>query len=602
MRQLGWGLGILLGSLLAGLLTMPEWLPGVIHRQAQHWAEETHHRLEIGSLKVEIFPFRIQAHGVRLYEADGQTLVLGLEDLETSLDLKARIRPFSSELRGEGDLSVQGLDLAPWIPSCSVSPGALTTHFAFWGPNWGALQRKLSGLRLSVPQIKGRVAGLEILLQDVQLSAPSVRYNGGAVNFGVIHLMGHDGQIRPVGVSEAAFPSLPLSKLEGTVEKLAWPVSVRTPLPLWLALQVGAQGRLQIAGPVDLRAQGAHLTVHAQHLDLRPVQPWLARYAQVRLESGQLSLEGVLDGSFSSPQVWQVRYRGQAQADELAVREGRRGQWLWRSKTLFTQGEATLNPLRLRLDQVALSDFYVRLHLLPDATLNWVNLLNPLPVSSPSVPKSAGSSPPESSSVVAQAAVVIRKVTLQGGTIHYRDDYVHPPYKANLTRLGGKIEGLSSAENTTARLELRGRVHDAPLLIEGQINPLAQNLFLDMTAQVTGMDLMQFSPYSGKYVGYDIERGKLSFDAHYSVRNHDLQATNHLVLNELTFGKPVASPGITHFPVALAVSLLQDPQGRIMVNLPIAGSLDDPQFSVGGVLARTLVQVLEKAVESIFVH
>ncbi|KXW58644.1 hypothetical protein FEMY_08220 [Ferrovum myxofaciens] len=711
MRQLGWGLGILLGGLLVGLLTMPEWLPGVIHRQAQHWAEETHHRLEIGSLKVEIFPFRVQVHGVRLYEADGQTLVLGLEDLEASLaihsglrllpvideltlthpvvhlvrnpagewnlaslagpssgggfpfvvekvrilrgegsvwdqgsdthhdirnlqfhlpqlfsrlrdkdswlspslhaevdgaslDLKARIRPFSSELRGEGDLSVQGLDLAPWIPSCSVSPGALTTHFAFWGPNWGALQRELSGLRLSVPQIKGRVAGLEILLQDVQLSAPSVRYDGGAVNFGVIHLMGHDGQIRPVGVSEAAFPSLPLSKLEGTVEKLAWPVSVRTPLPLSLTLQVGAQGRLQVAGPVDLRAQGAHLTVHAQHLDLRPVQPWLARYAQVRLESGQLSLEGVLDGSFSSPQVWQVRYRGQAQADELAVREGRRGQWLWRSKTLFAQGEATLNPLRLRLDQVALSDFYVRLHLLPDATLNWVNLLNPLPVSSPSpsVPKSAGSSPPESSSVVAQAAVVIRKVTLQGGTIHYRDDYVHPPYKANLTRLGGKIEGLSSAENTTARLELRGRVHDAPLLIEGQINPLAQNLFLDMTAQVTGMDLMQFSPYSGKYVGYDIERGKLSFDAHYSVRNHDLQATNHLVLNELTFGKPVASPGITHFPVALAVSLLQDPQGRIMVNLPIAGSLDDPQFSVGGVLARTLVQVLEKAVESIFVH
>ncbi len=189
---------------------------------------------------------------------------------------------------------------------------------------------------------------------------------------------------------------------------------------------------------------------------------------------------------------------------------------------------------------------------------------------------------------------------MQGGTIHYRDDYVHPPYEANLTRLGGEIEGLSSAENTTARLELRGRVHEAPLLIEGQINPLAQNLFLDMTAQVTGMDLTQFSPYSGKYVGYDIERGKLSFDAHYSVRNHDLQATNHLVLNELTFGKPVTSPGITRFPVALAVALLQDPQGRITMNLPIAGSLDDPQFSVGGVLARTLVQALEKAVESPF--
>ncbi|VAY87150.1 hypothetical protein CARN8_1670006 [mine drainage metagenome] len=92
MRQLGWWLGILLGGLLVGLLTMPEWLPGVIHRQAQHWAEETHHRLEIGSLKVEIFPFRVQVHGVRLYEADGQTLVLGLEDLEASLALHSGLR------------------------------------------------------------------------------------------------------------------------------------------------------------------------------------------------------------------------------------------------------------------------------------------------------------------------------------------------------------------------------------------------------------------------------------------------------------------------------------------------------------------------------
>ena len=713
MRKLGWGVGILLGGLLGGMLTAPEWLPGLIHREAQHWAEGTRHRLVIGSIQVGIFPVRVRIREVRLYEADGQTPVLGFEELEghlalhsglhpfpvideltlthpvvhlvrnpagawnlaslagpatggggfpllvenfrivrgegtvwdqgsnthhdirhlqfdlpqlssrlrdedawlspslraevdgASLALKARIRPFAAELRGEGELSVQGLDLTYWLSPWLVSPSALSTRFAFRGPNWGALQGELSGLRLSVPQVGGTVAGLETRWQGVQLSARRVDYAGGQVNFGTVRLTGHDGQIHPVGLSEAAFPPLLLSGIEGTVEKLAWPVSAQTPLALSLALQVGAQGHLQMAGPVDLAAHAVHLAVTARHLDLRVIQPWLTRYAQVRLERGQLSLAGVLDGTFASPQTWQGRYRGRAQADDLALREGRHGQLLWRSKTLFVQGEANLNPLRLRLDQVALSDFYARLHLLPDATLNWVNLLNSPPVSAP---ESRGAPPHRKALPVlsggapgaARAAVVIRKITLQGGTIHYRDDYVHPPYEANLTRLGGEIEGLSSAENTTARLELRGRVHEAPLLIEGQINPLAQNLFLDMTAQVTGMDLTQFSPYSGKYVGYDIERGKLSFDAHYSVRNHDLQATNHLVLNELTFGKPVTSPGITRFPVALAVALLQDPQGRITMNLPIAGSLDDPQFSVGGVLARTLVQALEKAVESPF--
>lgn len=276
MRKLGWGLGLLLSGGLIGLLTMPGWLPGLIHRQAQHWAEETHHRLVIGSLEVGVFPFRVHAHAVRLYEADGQTLVVGCEDLDgrlalysalrpipvidelilthpvvhlirspagewnlarlagpssgggfpllvkkvrilrgegsvwdqgnglrhdirnlqfelprlsfqnrdtwlfpslhaeldgASIALVARIRPFSSRLEGEGDLSVRGFDLmrvlAPWVPPWSVSPGVLTTHFAFWGSDWGALQGELSGLHWTTDQVLWRGAGLE----GVQLSA-----------------------------------------------------------------------------------------------------------------------------------------------------------------------------------------------------------------------------------------------------------------------------------------------------------------------------------------------------------------------------------------------------------------------------------------------
>lgn len=65
---------------------------------------------------------------------------------------------------------------------------------------------------------------------------------------------------------------------------------------------------------------------------------------------------------------------------------------------------------------------------------------------------------------------------------------------------------------------------------------------------------------------------------HYRVDGGKLQADNQVFLDQLTFGERVESPEATKPPVLLAVSLLKNARGEIDVNLPISGSLDDPQF------------------------
>ncbi len=147
---------------------------------------------------------------------------------------------------------------------------------------------------------------------------------------------------------------------------------------------------------------------------------------------------------------------------------------------------------------------------------------------------------------------------------------------------------------------MHGTVNDAPLLIGGRINPLARDLTLDIKASVHDMELAPLSPYSGKYVGYRIERGKLSFDVAYQLQDRQLQAQNRLVLDQLTFGDKVDSPSATSLPVLLAVALLKDRHGVIDIDLPIGGSLDDPQFSVGGVIVKVLVNLITKAVTAPF--
>ena len=140
----------------------------------------------------------------------------------------------------------------------------------------------------------------------------------------------------------------------------------------------------------------------------------------------------------------------------------------------------------------------------------------------------------------------------------------------------------------------------APLKIAGTINPLSKEAFTDLTITLGGMDLTAEGPYSGKYVGYGLSKGKLSLDLKYKVSQKQLEAENKVVVDQLTFGEKVDSPDATSLPVPLAVALLKDRRGRIDIDLPIRGDLNDPDFKYGKVMVSTLLNLLMKIVASPF--
>ena len=72
------------------------------------------------------------------------------------------------------------------------------------------------------------------------------------------------------------------------------------------------------------------------------------------------------------------------------------------------------------------------------------------------------------------------------------------------------------------------------------------------------------------------------------------------MLDQLTFGARVDSPTATKLPLLLAVALLKDRNGVIDIDLPIAGSLDDPEFSVGGLIIRVIINLITKVVTAPF--
>ncbi|HEX6733380.1 MAG TPA: DUF748 domain-containing protein [Azonexus sp.] len=371
---------------------------------------------------------------------------------------------------------------------------------------------------------------------------------------------------------------------------------------LELAAQINKLGSVKVGGSVQLMPLDLALAVETQAIPLLPLQPYFAEQVNVELNAGQFSNKGDATLRLDSDGL-KAGYRGSATLGNLqAVDKANRTDFL-RWKSLYFGGiDFNLEPLAIGVGEIALSDFFARMILNESGRLNLQDIVRrqdaaPVPVASaapaPAAPAKAPAKPP--------VPLKIAKVTLQNGTVNFSDYFVKPSYTVNVTRLGGRVTGLSSAEGTVADLDLRGAyAKSAPVQIQGKLNPLAAKSYLDLKASVKGVDLIGFSPYSGKYAGYAIEKGKLSLDLAYKLENNLLTADNKVFIDQLTFGEPVDSPDATKLPVNLAISLLKNNRGEIDINLPISGSLDDPEFSVGGLIVRVVVNLFVKAVSSPF--
>jgi len=263
-------------------------------------------------------------------------------------------------------------------------------------------------------------------------------------------------------------------------------------------------------------------------------------------------------------------------------------------------------PADIQLGTIALADFFARLVVSPQGRLNLVDVL-PRPQAAPTTARAepvlagAPEQPTASGMPEARPRIRIDRVELTRGNVNFTDNFIRPNYTANLTEITGSLTALASDATEPATLQLAGSVdREAPVIIEGRLNPLAPQLFLDIRGSTKGVDLPRFTPYSAKYAGYPIEKGKLTMDVSYRIENDRLAANNHLFIDQLTFGERVDSPTATRLPVLLAVSLLKNSRGQIDLRLPVSGSLDDPKFSVGGIIVQVIVNLLTKVVTSPF--
>ncbi|MGB8436369.1 MAG: DUF748 domain-containing protein [Burkholderiales bacterium] len=376
--------------------------------------------------------------------------------------------------------------------------------------------------------------------------------------------------------------------------------------------EVNRAGSISLQGRVSLEPSGT-LAVAASKIDLVPFNPYLAPHMLVDLVSGNVSTRGSL--AFRSGNDVRATYKGDLDISGLALRHEKEGADLLTWKSLRFAGlDVASEPLRVSVEEVALTDIFARVVLDANGQLNLRELAEDTPAGVAPVAPTPRAQAESTKTADAKPQNVapgspderrpvdwlrVGRVRLENGNVDFSDFFVKPNYRANLTDLNGTISTLTFEQ--PGELEFTGKLNQAGALeIRGRVNPLAANIFLDMQAAARDIELPRLSPYSAKYLGYGIDRGKLSVKVKYLLEDRKLAAENNIYLDQLKLGEKNQSSDAPDLPISLAVSLLQDRNGVIDVNLPIGGSLDDPQFSIAGIVMQVIGNIITKAVTAPF--
>lgn len=423
-----------------------------------------------------------------------------------------------------------------------------------------------------------------------------------AFSYRIKNVAGTDLNVMLTDRTRKGNPAFPLKGLRFTLQDITGPTI--GPIPVTLATRYGKQGRIGYSGSVVPSPLKLHGTLDLKRIPLRDFDAYLPDNLALSIAGGAVDSRLKLTLAKAGEKV-NGTFNGSVGIRSFYCLDTKQNEDLLKWERMQVNGiKGQLSPFSLKITDVSLSNFYSRLTITKDRTLNLQNLMTetpepsrepgekPLPPTpSPSPPQIAGRKPD----------IRIDSVTLQGGTMIFSDNHLRAPFSTTFYNLGGRISGLSSNEQQLAEVDLRGNLENhSPLTITGTINPLRQNLFLDLKIAFSDIELSPTTPYTGTYLGYTVEKGKLFLQLAYRIENKNLTSENKIFFDQLTFGEKVESDKATSLPVRLAVALLKDRKGEIHLDLPVTGRTDDPKFSVWRLVFQVLRNLLVKAATSPF--
>lgn len=349
-------------------------------------------------------------------------------------------------------------------------------------------------------------------------------------------------------------------------------------------------GEIRVSGIITvLPSVVLDLDIDINVLALAGAHPYVKSLVDVHLDSGALNAAVALHSSTAEP----LRISGDFEINDFLITETDENSRLgsWDSLKANTLIYSVANN-SLEISEVGFAGAYGDIVIAEDGSFNLGRVKKDSAEESNEIP----AAPTDDG-----LAITIGRVRISDAAADFADLSLPLPFQAKIAELNGTFSTISTASSAPSKIELAGKVDEyGQVRVDGTITPLDPPLNTDVRVVFQNVEMPKFSAYSVPLAGRKIESGRLDLDLGYKLVDSELQGENAVVLRNFELGEKIDHPGAMSLPLGLAVALLKDPEGKISIDLPVRGNVDDPEFRYGAVVGKALFNLLTKIVTSPF--
>ena len=489
---------------------------------------------------------------------------------------------------GVADLTARESDGAPpflTLPKLQLAGG----HFAWPERQIGADSLMVEGLDVSLRrQEDGQIAPLSSLTAESPQTPdqPQPAKGDWAIALGKVEIKKAKAQVEDKTLRQGG--KVEIASLDLTIESLSNKADAAFPFSATATLAPGGTVKMEgKASALPKLALDAKLTL--ADFPVAVGQPYLHDFAKLGVDDGKLDIEG--DVTMHDPDGLKIAGHGEVRALKLADEVEKRPILSWDKLTIdryvYHQAKNELD-----ISQVTLAAPFVRFQVAQDHSNNLGRIMIPATPAKQGAPAAPAKAPMK---------VTVGKIIVASGSADYGDASLPLPFATHVTNLQGQISALSSAALSASNVSLKGQVDQyGEANVYGKVNPFQIGKGMKVTVVFRNVDFPGLSPYTVKFAGRRISKGKVDLESQYTIEEGKLNGSNKVVISEMELGERVDVPGAMDLPLELAISLLKDDEGKINLDLPVTGDINDPQFEMSGVIAKAVGDVLGDLVTAPF--
>ena len=341
-------------------------------------------------------------------------------------------------------------------------------------------------------------------------------------------------------------------------------------------------GNIKLKGHIALEPFNTQLNLNIAALDLTPFHAYIEKFLNIEFVEGVLDTESKLNTNLEF-----VDFTGNLAVKEVITRDKKnhRNFVTWKNLSI-KEIAANTKKNRYTAKAILLDHPYSKITIRKDKSTNFSNLL-------------VLNKAKKDSKETLQPYFQLDSLKIIDASSDFTDKSILLPFYAQIKELNGGADYISSDKNTATKVSLKGNAFDfSPVDIQGFINPYTNNY--DLSVNFIGLPMPLISPYMVEFAGYKVEKGKMTLKLKYKIANKQLDASNNILIDQFELGEKVENPKAASLPLELAVALLKDGDGQITIDVPVTGSLDDPEFSLSAIFADALSNVITKVISSPF--